>query len=542
MIYRHKIFLFFVLIKTIFANDIEEKIFAFQDSLDQYILWAKSSTIQAKSDKLENTLFSGWDANPLLKSLCYSYLITNEKKYLEDLVFFYKDFVSYRGDFIKTKNYEGIIKPQWNRLSNFNIFHVSPYFDYSSQSTAEVMKKRNWVSLYFSDVNYDGLFLEPLLYFLKIIKEKKLSDFDHIFKEIIERSIETVKSHESEWVQSEKEEGYYIFPKNCPFYIDGVEMPVNEAAIFGSALVLLYELTNDPFYLKRAKHMANHWLRYTKYENESVTYPYVIGKWNKGWKEEENISINSPFSPSNKSIETFHKAALTISFFLKLKNHYCTDEINNFLKELKKCFLISFSKNYQHISFFPEYLDFKGPKDSYNAHSPIFFDGWIELLKEDKEIWNILYLLSYSEMKERGYASVQPYLSVLVNKENNKENPIINKKCVSISPYLLSQDVQDSDGKCLFKAEKDSVVHIYFKHLTPKNNTLFLSQKGCEEKKIRLSINKKGVFEGKAYLKKSDCVNWVWNSRGDENGKPKNEEENKLDLEVLSLESKESSG
>lgn len=498
-------------------------------SLDKYIVWAKNSAMSSKDQKLENMLFSAWEVLPLYSSLIDAYVVTHDKEYLKNFVYFYKYFLSYRGDISKLANYEGKILPQWYRAECYDIFHASPYYNYSANEKESIIKLRDWKNLRFSDVNYDGLFLEQILRFAKIIKSDNITEFFDIAQEIIDGAAETIKSHDLEWVEVSKEKGYYIFPKNCPFFIDGVEMPINEAAIFGSVLVLMYELTNEPVYIKRAKAMANRWLDYVTYDNDEITYPYVVGAWFTGWKTADKVSSNTPSALPYQESETFHKAALTISFMKKLYAHDNNEKISKFLEGVEEKIARTCNLNFYNISFFPHLFD-SPPTDSYHVTNPIHFQGWIEIAKNNKDLWEKLYLITYATMQSN-FSAVSQYLAVLTNlpKEIGKF-PQVNEEIVSISPHLTS-DFQS--GKCLYNVEHDSVAYLSFQHLSPKHNTLFLSPvKNFKGRGIRLDVEN-GLFKGVAYLKKGDCINWHWNNEGSiEHGQPATAEENSLKMHL----------
>lgn len=524
--------LFFTFFPAFCLN--KKEIDTFLPILEGYISWAKSSSEGTKKLKLENTRFSGWEAHPLLSTVNNAYLLTGEQKYLDDFVYFYKDFLSYRGDMCQLVNYEGKIKPEWYRLENFDIFHVSPTCSYPLDSQKKVMALRNWQSLRFSDINYDGLFLEPMLIFCKIVKDYKIKKFEGISKEIVQYAAETIKSHELEWVEVNKNEGFYIFPKNCPFFIDGVEMPVNEAAIFGSSLVLMYQLTGNLEYLNRATSMANHWFSHMKYTDGCVCYPYVIGDWYNGWEEQDHVSVNTPSSKPNKAAESFHKAATTIAFIKRLQD-VCNVEKNiEFLSALRRTLLKTITIPSNYISFFPLTLDLAMPTDSYNAHPPLYFKGWIEIAKENKELWERMYLVAYAAMKINPQ-QVAGYLATLIDRPDGlKSLPEVQEEEILISPHLEGTKVKP--GACLVKAKQDAVTILSFQHLTPKNNRLFLSPvANFTGRGIRLEL-KDGMFQGVAYVKKGDCVNWYWNSENNlKHGQPSSQEENKILMKTYTL-------
>lgn len=125
-----------------------------------------------------------------------------------------------------------------------------------------------------------------MLRFAQIVKENDLTEYMDTADSIIEESIKIIESHEEQWINVSSTEGYYIFPKDSPFYLDGVEIPINEAAIFGSALVRLYSLTKQNVWINRALKMWNRWRNsFALDEFGYITYPYVTGDWRNGWTE-----------------------------------------------------------------------------------------------------------------------------------------------------------------------------------------------------------------------------------------------------------------
>lgn len=491
-----------------------------EDKIYEYIDYARNSSISNP----KTLKFSAWGAHPLLETLNNAFLLTHDEKYLKEFIYFYNYFRSNRADILNKLNYKGEIKPQWYRLDRYNIFNISPYFKYSKNNLREIVKKRGWVNLKFSDINYSGLFLDQLLRFSLILKENHIQNFDSIVEEIIEESSNVIKSHEEEWVSLNNEEGYYIFPKNSPFFIDGVEMPINEAAIFGTSLVRMYILTNDESYLKRAKAMLNRWAKYFKYSRKGfIYYPYATGHWYNGWSKYDRISINTPHRGPDTGNEPFNKAALTIKF-IEMLSIYDNTLTRRYLEEFHKV-LVACEELGDAISFFPNYLDLIWPDGSYHASQPITYNGWLDLACKNRKLTNKLFLIINADL-ESNYAIIAPRLYLQLMSTYNV--PQLEKKRIQIKPSIIKRA-----NECHIETDKDSVVYATFQHLTPKHNRIYLNVNDNLNKRIRLSVQN-GKFHGKFYAPAKYCIKLSWEMT-DKYSHPQNEKENLIFLDVYSI-------
>lgn len=461
------------------------------------------------------TKYSAWEMGPMLHKYLNAFLITKDETYLNKFLEHYDYFYSVRMDQKGRINFNGELLPQWERLDRYNIFTVSPYFEYSIKDKETIMLERDWQSLYFSDINYSGLILEPILRFIQIIKHSKLEKFEKKADEILVDSLKVINSHNSDWVNlhsdttiSKKNNqfniGYYKFPYNSPFYLDNVEMPVNEAAIFGSALVRAYMLTNSEFYLERAIAMFNRWKAFiTKDHHRYIAYPYFTGKGFDGWDERDQISKNTPIFKSQKKYESFHKTALTIDFLILL-NQVKPGMTTQYLEEFYWVLLASMDSS-QLTSQFPGRLGFGYPYNTYHAILPYNSKGWLHLAtqnfkfkkntinqitrKKNHNLSNVLYLQFLTETDIGDFA----------NKMTS----------VNVSPLYLDEKKNKSYSNCLWKPPISGMVNISFAHHTPKNNRIYLYDPENNKMKIRLEVNK-GKFYGTIFVKKNECIDLRW--------------------------------
>jgi len=494
------------------------------DEVDELFLYLKKLM---KKD-WEYMKYGGWTIHLLLEALNTAYLLTGDECFLEDFVYGYTYLKSYRADEIHAPDYRGMIRPSWYRLEGDDIFHCSPYVDYSESDPDEIMALRGWHNLYFSDINYCGLFLDQMLRFAQIVKNNGPEKYIALADEIVQDARSIVSSHEEEWTALSGQEGYYIFPRGCPFYLDGVEIPVNEAAVFGTSLVRLYLLTGDSFYFERARSMFKRWECYFTYENGYIRYPYVTGSWYEGWGPGDEISVNTPAAKPHTEAETFHKAALTVKFISMLvlagEDRYM-QYIKDFNRVLRTCPGMGDA-----VSFFPTLLDFSWPNGSYHAYQPVVFSGWVELASESRKLSNLLFLIIDSQLKYNGYklkmVSARLYLMLM----SGRAPPGLRLKSFIVEPLL---DGSANPGREHVKAHRDSVVFVTFRHHTPKHNRIYLNVNGVPSKRIRLSVKNDGRFHGLFYAPKGKKITLSW-EKMDVYSHPATEEENEVVLTMVS--------
>jgi hypothetical protein len=470
------------------------------------------------------TKITAWQLSPLISSLNTAYLLTGNKDYLRQVSYFYRYYIGIRMDNQNRIDFQGKLLPQWERLDRYNIFTVSPYKDYSSYPIDELMIERGWQTTYFSDVNYSGLILEQFLRFAQIVISNDISEFKDTAISIINESKRTIDSHEHEYVNVSDGGGYYIFPKNSPFYLDGVEIPVNEAAPFGSALLRLGVLSGDKKYSERALQMWNHWQKsFARDKYGYIIYPYVTGKWRDGWSSDDSPSINTPESPSVTGPEVFHKAGLTIHFMVLIDSFFGNEITSSYLNEFKKAMIAaSATKNKSVISKFPNYLGFWYPKDSVHEHTP-YYDGWVEILSDDSDFLNDI-------VRDWRLGKVQnAYVLLAMLYADSITFPDSKSETIKIQPDLLSE----RSNNCDIKLTHEASGQIIFKHTSPKHNKLFLYVNKNKNQKIRLKLNKKeNYFEGNMYIPADQCINLSWDPI-DKYAYPASTAENWLEIKLI---------
>ena len=384
----------------------------------------------------------------------------------------------------------------------------------------KIMKQRNWESLFFSDVNYSGLFIEPMLRFVQIVNGNKLSKFKAISDAMFLEVEKVILSHEKDWISQSEDKGYYIFPKNCPFYLDGVEMPVNEAAIFGSSLVRAYAISRNNKYKKRALQMWNRWKEYiTKDKFGYISYPYFTGAAYNGWTIDDNISINTPaFRPkTRKTHESFHKAALTIDFLILLEQ-YCPNTMAKYLREFYYVMMASLETK-AICSNFPYILGFGYPLNTYHSVLPYSFKGWVHLSSQDEHFSDIssAYIINKKNQPLENLLYFQ-YIS---------ERDINDLYFVGYSETVSPHYLEDKKSHCLWKSPISGLANIKFQHTSPKNNTLYLYDYENNKRRIRFNIID-GAFYSTIFVSKDKCIDVRW--KKSKYGSPKNDEENKITL------------
>lgn len=472
----------------------------------------------------EKTKFTAWEINPVLHMHINAFLCTGNKKYLDEFLYWSEYLLSIRMDRKKRLNFEGKMLPQWERTSQYDIFSVSPFQRYPENEKQRTIEERGWETLNFSDINYSGLVIEPILRFIQVVQFNEVNEYLDIAMGLLSEIEKTIASHEEEWIDISEKSGYYIFPKNCPFYLDGVEMPVNEAAIFGSALVRAFLITGKTQYLSRAEKMLNRWKAFMGRDKFGyISYPYFTGlPYCSGWQKNNSPSVNTPEFKANKVHEVFHKAALTIKFLILL------DQANRGVAEtlLQEFFyVIKATSNKNIISNFPVSFGFGYPKNTYHVTPPTVFNGWLHLISSEESVLkrvfpHIAYAKANGNYPDCLYFQ---YITGLYNIE------YVEKKEVVVPLFM-----EDSDTfSPLWVSPITGVVKIIFQHTSPKNNVLYLYDFTNSGYRIRLDVDRKtNYFISRVFLEKGEKIDLRWNKTS-EHSAPSSLKENRISLFFL---------
>jgi len=464
--------------------------------------------LEKRLPKPGETLPGGWAANGMMSAVLDAHAISGDRHWLDEMARLSRTALSMRGVATGRINYAGVAAPQWYRSERDTIFWNSYVVKYDPAAKDAIMADRRWRSLNMSDVNHDGLFLEPMLEFAKLARATGRDA--GLVTEIVTAAEQSVASHEREWVPDDSDRGHYIFPKGSPFFMDGAEMPVNEAAIFGTSLVLLYELTGKPEYLNRAESMFRHWTDNITYTDGVPNYPYAIGNWAKGWTASEGISINTPDMPPNLKDEGFYKANLTINFAIHLSAHRSSQGLTRFLAAVPTTLAKAADKPLDQIEFLPSYLSLAGMTDTYYVRESAQWNGWVRYADASPRAWRQMYLLAMVNYQQYGKPETLLALTRFRPREV-RALPSLTVQTLYLRPYQIGAAATE----CLFEVDEDTIAEIAYRPSTPKDPTLFLRPTpDFDGRGIRLPKKPDGVYRGRAMLKPGDCPRWQWLSRG----------------------------
>jgi hypothetical protein len=470
--------------------------------LDAYLAWADERIERDGNQKPEFSSISAWAGYPLLETMNEMYAITGDVQWLHKLADYYGYFRSWRGNVRGTLNYQDIAAPQWYEGVKLDIFHVSPLHYYNPADTEEIMRQRGWSSLWFSNINYDGLMMVAPVRFAVAVRQAGLTEFNTVADQIIADAKATFASHEPEWSGE-----FYIFPRNSPFFLDGVEVPINEAASFGSALVLMYQATGDSQYLTRAQQMMARWLPAVEYSPLGMTYPYVTGIWRQGWGHEASPSINSPEAAPNLNVETFHKAGFTIEFARLLNAQSPSPELQRFITSFTNVLADADDELMHQVSLFPMNLDRSPPPVGDYVENPAGFRGWERVAANDPKAWDRMYLMAATSTDPQASGTM---VSLLANTPHGTPEPKITSEQIVLSPRAIG----DRSPACLYTADHDAVVSLRFAapHFMHKQLIIY-TDPTSDYSHINLVSDGAG-YSATAYFKEGDCIDWRWGAEG----------------------------
>lgn len=464
--------------------------------------------LEKRLPKPGETLPGGWSTNGMMSAVLDAYAISGDLHWLDEMSRLSRTALSMRGAATGQINYAGVAAPQWYRSERDTIFWNSYVVKYDPAAKDAIMADRRWRSLNMSDVNHDGLFLEPMLEFARIARAT--GHDPGLVTEIVMAAEQSVASHQDEWVQSDPNRGHYIFPKRSPFFMDGGELPVNEAAIFGTSLVLLYELTGKTAYIDRADAMFRHWADHIVYTDGVPNYPYAIGNWAKGWTASEGISINTPDMPPNLKEEGFYKANLTINFATHLNEYRSTPALQMFLDAMPETLAKAADKSLDQIEFLPTYLSLAGMTDTYYVRESAQWNGWVRYVDASPRAWRQMYLMAMVNYQQ--YGKPETLLALTRFRPRDvRALPSLIAQTLHLRPYQIGADATE----CLFEVGEDTIAEISYRPSTTKDPTLFLlPTPDFDGRGIRIEKKPDGIYRGRAMLKPGDCPRWQWLSRG----------------------------
>jgi hypothetical protein len=137
-------------------------------------------------------------------------------------------------------------------------------------------------------------------------------------------AVAALEVHEREWREDPSTgEGWYVFLRGDPWYLDGTELPLNEFMTLAKAYGELARLPGaDPAWARRTRAMARAFtnaLRLDRTRDAYVwTYELPRSLMYRGWGAAHDVSDHNPVQPPKQVVEDLKHATLDleVAFFL----------------------------------------------------------------------------------------------------------------------------------------------------------------------------------------------------------------------------------
>jgi hypothetical protein len=130
--------------------------------------------------------------------------------------------------------------------------------------------------------------------------------------------------HDREWRHdSGTGEGWYVFRRGDPWYLDGTELPLNEFLTLARAYLELSGLPGaDPAWAQRVAAMARTFRRAVRHDTAHDAYSWTYwlprGWMHRGWGLDDHVSEHRPVQRANQVLEDAQHAALDVQVATEL--------------------------------------------------------------------------------------------------------------------------------------------------------------------------------------------------------------------------------
>lgn len=217
-----------------------------------------------------------WSESYLMQAYAEMLRATGDERYLDKLYDHINSVMGNRDDFRGQADYKGDLVPAWG--------------------TNRYTRGGEWVHF----VAHTGMITYPMLEFVQLVREFGIERLSAEAEAILARVKEAVDYHDEQWVVQEQGFGLYTFREDYygrPNYV----CPLSQQAAVGRSLLLLWRLTGEERYRRKATDIAAA-LKYSFREGEQGAYVWGV---NLGPPSDSN-----PVADISHSTITIHCVAL----------------------------------------------------------------------------------------------------------------------------------------------------------------------------------------------------------------------------------------
>jgi hypothetical protein len=238
--------LYFFLLFEVAAQRYHQKIF---DSLG----WDKSEYLSRSNRQIS----FAWNESGHMESLIYMYTATQDIKYLHTLVTCIGNVIDRRDDLREgiglesTRDYRGVINATW----------ANNYYNKIPREGAPYAHLVHSANITYAMIRFAALVrASPDLSQVTALTDGRYATmkFSDIANDLVIKTIQTLNSHEDQWVYSATVGWHYRerCDENTPISYACEVLPMNMHSFAGRTFVQLYLATKDPAYLERIYHIA----------------------------------------------------------------------------------------------------------------------------------------------------------------------------------------------------------------------------------------------------------------------------------------------
>ncbi|MFD2329317.1 RCC1 domain-containing protein [Cohnella sp. GCM10020058] len=174
---------------------------------------------------------------------------------------------------------------------------------------------------------HTGLLTYPMASFARVVYETPALNANPVYKSAADRyfqaALAAAASHDYQWVENASNEGWYVYPKGAPMFVDGSENQFNHYLSLGKTYVELAQIpgAHQAAALNKATRMANRMKNdmtwddvknayvWSYYPSQSATYA--------GWDERTAATVNHEYSAcwtADHDVNKIPYAAIEVDF------------------------------------------------------------------------------------------------------------------------------------------------------------------------------------------------------------------------------------
>lgn len=204
------------------------------------------------SKALNNAGTLAWAESYLLDSYIEMYESTGDEKYLKKFIKQANDVITNTDKARKAKDYKGRERVGWSAIK------------YTVDNKPMVFAV------------HTGMIVYPFLKFALLVNKKNLKDYKDLAQSYINFSELAIKEFDNQYFfDLTKNEGFYIWEGDEPLKTDlKASIPLNYQTALGRCLILLYNLTKDSSYLKKAEGIARYFKNNIVFEDDRYIWGY----------------------------------------------------------------------------------------------------------------------------------------------------------------------------------------------------------------------------------------------------------------------------